>query len=265
MKNALAWGDSNINMIRTGPRGATPVVLVHAVGMDLTLWGQQIELLQKTYDVVALDLPGHGLSEKIDGELSFTKFAAVLSRVIEGLECGPVHLVGLSFGGMVIQTVAIERPELVRSLSLIGTASTFTDAVRAALRERAMFVRREGMRAVAPLSLARWFTPGFSKRRPDVLDRVKKTLYRQDQSYHAAIWEIISELNTEHQLHELSLPVQVIVGEDDFSTPVSSAQILAEALGTKRLHIVPGSSHFTNLEAPEIVNDLLLSFFNSFS
>lgn len=261
----MAQGSNNINMIRTGPRDGTPVVLVHAVGTDLTLWGQQIEALYKDYDVVALDLPGHGLSGKTDGEPSFTKFAASVSGVIEGLESGPVHLVGLSFGGMISQTVAIHRPELVRSLSLIGTVSTFPDAVRAALRDRAMFVRKEGMRAVAPLSLARWFTPEFSKRRPDVLDRVSKILYQQDPSYHAVMWEMISQLDTEHRLQELSLPAQVIVGEVDLSTPVSMAQTLAKALGTEHLHVVPDSSHFTNLEAPEIVNSLLLNFFSSFS
>lgn len=131
-------------MIRTGPRGGTPIVLIHAVGMDLNLWRPQIEVLHQNYDVVAFDIPGHGLSDKLYGELSFTRFSAVLCQIIESLEAGPVNLVGISFGGMIIQTFALEHPELVNSLSLIGTACTFSDIGRAALKERAKFVRNEG-------------------------------------------------------------------------------------------------------------------------
>ncbi len=99
MQQSLAPPGSLINLIRTGPRGGTPVVLIHAVGVDLTLWGPQIEALQADYDVVALDLPGHGLSAPLTGEPSFERFGAALVQVIESLGAGPAHLVGISFGG----------------------------------------------------------------------------------------------------------------------------------------------------------------------
>jgi 3-oxoadipate enol-lactonase len=229
------------------------------------LWGQQIEVLQESYDVIALDLPGHGLSDNLLGEPSFTKFASAVAQVIEGLGAGPAHLVGISFGGMVAQTVALEHPALVRSLSLIGTACTFAAPGRAALRERANFARQEGMRALAPLSLARWFTPEFSQRRPDVLDGITKILYRQDAGFHAAVWDLISTLDTYAGLQDITLPAQILVGAEDTSTPVSAAYLLAEALQTTSIHIIPESAHFTNLEAPKVVNDLLLRFLDSLS
>jgi 3-oxoadipate enol-lactonase len=171
--------------------------------------------------------------------------------------------VGISFGSMVAQTLALEHPALVRSLSLIGAAGTFAAAERAALRARADFVRAEGLAAVAPLSLARWFTPTFSQRRPDVLDRVTKILYQQQAPYHAALWDMIATLDTLPHLQALALPALVIVGAEDTSTPLAAAQALAEALQTTNLHIVPHSAHFTNLDAPEAVGELLLRFFNS--
>ncbi len=227
------------------------------------MWGQQIEALQASYDVIALDLPGHGLSDNLIGEPSFTKFASAVAQVIEGLGAGPAHLVGISFGGMVAQTVALEHPALVRSLSLIGTACTFAAPGRAALHERANFTRQEGMRALAPLSLARWFTPEFSQRRPDVLDGITKILYRQDAGFHAAVWDLIATLDTQAGLQATALPAQVIVGAEDTSTPVAAAHLLAAALKTTNVHVVLGSAHFTNLEAPEMVNNLLLTFLGS--
>ena len=254
-----------LHYVRTGSRGNPPILLLHAVGMDLTMWGTQLEALQENYDVIALDLPGHGLSPKIGEKLSFSYLAAAVGQLVASLGTGPVHLVGSSFGGMVAQTVAVEHPALVRSLSLIGTACTFPEAGRTALRERAGFVRREGMRALAPLTLARWFTPEFSQRRPDVPDGITKLLYRQDAAAHADLWDLIATLDTQAGLPAGSVPALVIVGEQDTSTPVAAAQQLAQALRTPHLHIVPGSAHLTNLEAPEVVNDLLLHFLASYS
>ena len=261
----LPAASSAVHLVRTGPRGGPPVVLLHAIGMDLTLWGPQIAALEPRHDVVALDLPGHGLSAPLTGPLSFARLAAVVARVIDELAAGPVHLVGLSFGSMVAQAVALARPQAVRSLVLIGAAGTFAEPVRGLLRERAQFARTNGMRALAPLSLARWFTPGFARRRPDVLDRAAKLQYQQDPAYHAALWDIIAELDTLPHLPALALPALVLVGAEDTSTPVAAAQLLATALGTTQLHVVPGASHFTNLEAPAAVNNLLLGFFASLS
>lgn len=263
MKTTTLTKSDKIHHIRTGPRGGTPVVMLHPVGMDLTLWEHQIGALRKQHDVIALDFPGHGFSRQIEGERSFYNFSMVVSDFIDGLACGPVHLVGTSFGGMVAQEVAVHRPDLVRSLALIGTACTFEDNVRQILRERAEFVRSNGMVALAPLSLVRWFTPEFSAARPDIIDRITKLLYIQDANYHGSMWDVVSALDTQSGLMKLSIPAIIIVGDKDTSTPLSSAEILAKSLKTDNLHIIKDSSHLTILEAPEAINELLIGFFES--
>jgi 3-oxoadipate enol-lactonase len=258
----IAIESGNINFIQTGHKGQT-VVMLHPIGMDLTLWGDQIDALKDKYDVIALDIPGHGLSGKLDGEHSFDNIAAVIGNFIAGLITPPIHLVGISFGGMIAQEIAIKRPDLIRSLALIGTACTFDDPVRQVLKERADFVRTNGIIALAPLSLARWFTPEFSVSRPDVIDRITKLLYLQDAFYHGSMWDVVSSLDTRSRLMELFVPAMVIVGDKDTSTPLAAAQVLAVALKTDKLHIIDDSAHFTILEAPEAVNNLLLAFFES--
>jgi 3-oxoadipate enol-lactonase len=96
-----------------------------------------------------------------------------------------------------------------------------------------------------------------------VLDRVTKILYQQQAAYHAALWDIIATLDTLPHLRELALPALVIVGEEDTSTPLAAAHALADALQTTNLHIMPHSAHFTNLDAPGAVAELLLRFFDS--
>ena len=62
MLDTLVATSREIHMVRTGPRGGTPVVLLHPAGLELSYWDRQIEVLSEDYDVVAFDLPGHGRS-----------------------------------------------------------------------------------------------------------------------------------------------------------------------------------------------------------
>ncbi len=215
------------------------------------------------YDVVAMDLPGHGLSAQPAETATFNTFIEAVANLIQQLNAGPVHLVGISFGGMIAQLLAVEHPALVSSLSLISTAGTFSTQVRGILRDRANFTRAEGMEALTPLSLSRWFIADYSARRPDIVDGVKKLLHRQDNRFHARLWDIIADFDALPRLRELSVPALVIVGSQDRSTPVEDASALAGALGSQRLQVVQNSAHLTNLEVPETVNELLLEFLGS--
>jgi pimeloyl-ACP methyl ester carboxylesterase len=73
------------------------VVLIHAVGHDLTYWDRQIEALRAEYNVVAFDLPGHGRSSGAPEDWSFDHAAAIVAKLIEEVSLKPVHLVGISF------------------------------------------------------------------------------------------------------------------------------------------------------------------------
>jgi 3-oxoadipate enol-lactonase len=251
---------SGLNSIRTGQRGAPLVVLIHAVGVDLTYWGDQIEMLQASYDVVAYDLPGHGGSAKPAKGFGFADAVATLTQVITDAAAGPAHIIGLSVGGMIAQNFALARPDLVRSLVLVDTISTFPDTVRTAFHDRAKLTRSGGMGAILQQTLERWFTADFIKRRPDVVDRTTKTLLADDPEIHAAMWEMIATLDTAPRLPTIDKPTLVVVGEHDPSTPVAAARAIAERIPGAVLHIVPDASHMAPLEKPSQVNDILQGF-----
>ena len=251
---------SGIHSVRTGRRGAPLVVLIHAVGVDLTYWGDQIETLQTSYDVVAYDLPGHGGSAKPAKGFGFTDAVEALTGVIAGADAGPAHLIGLSVGGMIAQNLALDRPDLVRSLALLDTISTFPDAVRAALLDRARLTRAQGMGAILEQTLERWFTKDFIERRPDVIDRITKTLLADDAEIHAGMWEMIATLDTAPRLASLDKPTLVVVGEHDPTTPVAASRAIAERIPGAILQIVPGASHMAAIEKSSLINDILQDF-----
>ena len=250
-----------INVVRAGPRSGSPVILLHAVSLDLTYWDAQFERLSRTHDVVAFDWPNHGRSGNLPAaQISFNALAKVVASVVEQTAGGPAHIVGLSMGSMVAQHFALTYPERVRSLCLLGSACTFADAVRQGMQDRAAKVRQGGMTAVLEAALSRWFVPEFRGRRPDVIDRVTKTVLACDAEGHAATWDMIAGLDTQERLASLTCPTLVLAGAEDPSTPPAAARLIAERIVGAQVEIIPGASHMAQLEAPEVVSDLIGSF-----
>jgi 3-oxoadipate enol-lactonase len=257
MHNGTATSNRFINSVRAGPRGGAPVILLHAVGLDLTYWDAQFGCLSKRHDVLAFDWPGHGRSSVFDGGISFDDLSEVVASVVKEAANGPAHIVGLSMGSMVAQYFALTHPELIQSLCLIGSACTLSDPVRQALRDRAASAHRGGMSAVLKSATGHWFTPKFRGERPDVIDRAEKTVLACDPKQYAAYWEMIAGLDTQKRLAELNCPTLVLVGEQDSSTPPAAAQLIGEQIPGARVKVIAGASHMVQLEAPEVVNKLV--------
>ena len=250
----------DLNYVRTSTDHPETIVLIHAVGHDLTYWDRQIEALSARYNIVAFDLPGHGRSGGDAADWSFDYAADIVVQLLDEVSETPVHLIGISFGGMIAQVTALARPDKIRSLALIGTASGFPEDVRKGMRARAQAVRNGGMAAVVETSLERWFTPETREHRPDIVDRITKTLLSDDPDTHAAIWDVIAGLDTHKRLREISCPTLVLVGQHDPSTPPAVAAQLATAIPNATLIVVPGASHIVTVEAPGAVNEALLRF-----
>lgn len=253
-------GVGQIYVAHTEPVGSPPIMFIHGVGLDLTWWGAQFQRFGDTRELIALDLPGHGQSSALGTPPTFDILSSAVERVIEELAQQPVHLVGLSVGGMIAQHVALRRPDLVRSLCLVATWCVFPDTIRGVLRERADVARREGMATIAELSTRRWFTEDFLKNRPDVVARATRSLLGQSPDFHAGMWDMIAGLDVESRITAISCPTLVVVGGADPNAPETAGRAIADRIGGSRLVVMPGLGHFPPLEADVAFNDLLEQF-----
>lgn len=251
---------SELNWVRTGPRDAGTVILIHPVGLDLTYWGDQIEALRARYDVIAFDLPGHGRSPGRPEDVTFDGFASAVAALIEQQTAAPVHVVGISVGGMIAQTLALARPALVRSLTLIATAATFSEEGRTVIGRRAETIQTGGMAAVVAPFLERWFTPETLAQRPDITDRITKTLLAGDPAIQAAMWTMVAGLDVLDRLSEIGCPTLVLVGDRDLSLPPAFSAAIAERIADARMFVLPDASHMIFLEQPDLINRHLLEF-----
>lgn len=104
------------------PGEGAPIVLLHGFGADLNNWLFNLDALSAAAPVIAIDLPGHGASDKDVGDGSLERLAGDVGRALDALGVDGAHLVGHSLGAAVAMRLALDQPCRVLSLTLISPA-----------------------------------------------------------------------------------------------------------------------------------------------
>lgn len=225
-----------------------PVILLHPVGLDGGFWGGLPAALATARRVVSLDLAGHGASPAVLRPRPIEAYADDVALAIREIGAGPAALVGLSFGGMVAQMVAIRHPDLVSALVPCGCGGDFPDPVRPMLRERGLVAERDGMAAVVDGTIERWFTESF--RADPAVQRVRDRLLADDVAGWSAGWHAIAGLSATPHLAALTVPALVIAGERDLATPPAMSEAtVARAIPGAGFQVLPGAPHMMQIEA----------------
>jgi pimeloyl-ACP methyl ester carboxylesterase len=247
---------TSLNVARTG-MGPT-LVLLHPVGLDLSCWDEVSAHLAPKFDVLRIDLPGHGESPEAEAGITLSEYTAAVRHTLKLAGVQRAHVAGLSFGGMIAQTLAIEHPEICTALIAAGCPCTVPEEARAARAERGRLALREGMAAVIPSTLERWFTPDFLA--AGGAESTRRRLLKQSVSGWHLAWQAISRLHTEPRLAGLALPTLCIAGERDQATSVDAVRHVAECIPGARLEIIAGAPHMMSIEAAKPLSHVVLNF-----
>ena len=246
--------DLSYRMTGDGP----PLVLLHPVGLDASFWGDLPDAMSPSHTVVAVDIAGHGLSPDVTRPGRISDYAADIMWLIAYLGRGPVTLLGVSFGGMIAQHVALSRPDLVTRLILAGCPGATPESAKDAILKRGTDAERDGMNAVVPATLERWFLTEFLS--TEVVESVRSRLLANSPSSWAAAWEAVAEHDALDRLPALRIPTLVVAGEKDLATPLEAKRALAAAIPGSSLIILPGAPHMMQLECAGPFLDAVLRF-----
>ena len=224
------------------------VVLLHPVGLDGSFWGGLPAALRGARRVLCLDLAGHGASPRVMRPRPIEDYADDVARAIEEAGGGGAAVVGLSFGGMVAQVLALRHPALVAALVPCGCGGDFPESVRPILQERGLAAERDGMSAIVDATIERWFTEPF--RRDAAVARVRQRLLSDDVAGWSAGWHAIAGLAATPLLGSVRVPTLVIAGEKDVATPPAMAEAtVARAIPGARFVVLPGAPHMMQIES----------------
>ena len=237
-----------------------PVVLIHALGLDWRQWRDQIAALAPTRRAIALDLRGHGQSDRPPGPYSLGQMAEDVYGLIEALGVAPTDVVGLSLGGMVAMELALRHPRAIRRLVLADTTSEYPRAAREQFEERARTAETEGMAPLVAGVPERWFTPEFARAHPETVAEIQRIVGANDPAAYAAACRAVGTVDCTSRLGSLGCPTLVVVGDQDPGTPPAAARRLREAIPGARLVVIDGASHLSNVGRPDAFNTALLEF-----
>jgi 3-oxoadipate enol-lactonase len=248
---------------REGPRGDTPIVLIHAGVADRRMWEPVWPTLSEEQDVVRMDVRGFGDSA--------TRPVGPVSQADDVLEAlaeigvDRCHLVGASFGAAVAVEAALTRPAAVASLLLAppaGSLLEMTLSLRTFIDEEAAALERGDLDAAVGVNLS-WWVDG-PHRHPDQLDPKMRALVGRMQRRAFEVtcdWDDVEESELEppalDRLGEISVPVLVLVGGLDLDTVHDAAgRVVAGVAGARRVDW-PQVGHLPSLERPADFLDLL--------
>jgi pimeloyl-ACP methyl ester carboxylesterase len=253
-----------------------PVLFVHGLGSNLSLWREALDAFDGSHRVLALDLPGYGLSGKDDvpGTMSF--FAEVVTGFLDERGLDTVTVVGVSMGGQVGLTLALQSPERVRRLALVSPAGieSFTSEQAEALKNATtakgiVNTTDEQVRQNTALNFAEW-----SDEHAWLIEQRHALSERDDfEAYATANARSVAgmlEGKVRDRLGEIEVPTLVLFGAGDKLIPnqylhenMTTADVADRArtaLPNATVHLVADAGHLLMLERPAVFREHLRSF-----
>ena len=229
-----------------------PVVMSHALGLDVHMWDELAARLAATMTVLRYEHRGHGESAVPPGPYAMDDLVDDAARVIREWGRGPVAWIGLSMGGMVGQGLAVRYPELLRAAVLANTTARYPEAAAATWAARIAAVEHGGMAAVADAVVERYLHADHRAAHPDQAAALRAKLLRCDPVGYRACCRAVAGVDWLDRLDRVRTPTLVIAGARDVGATPEMGRAIAERIPGAELVIFDAASHLSVVEVQEL-------------
>ena len=254
--------DIDVHYQITAPGRGNAVLCIHGLGSSTKDWEPQIGALSRHHTVITYDVRGHGETAKPRGRYSVKQFADDAAALIEHLEPGPVHVLGISMGGMIALQLAVDFPRLVRSLIIVNSGPEMilrTWKQRIAIYQRFVIVRLMGMRKMGQVLAGVLLPkPEHAAERATFVDRWA----RNDPAAYLRALRALIGWSVSDRLSSIACPTLVVSADQDY-TPVAYKEYYTRSIPGARLAVVADSRHMLPVEKPNEFNAVVTAFLDA--
>ena len=235
--------------------GLRTLVFVHGSGGSRLHWNYQRQFFEKSYNVVIVDLPGHGKAGS-EGEDSVRAYAKHLLHLLRGLPGDMFCLFGHSLGGAIVQEFTLLYPQYVEALVLVGTGARLRvlPEILGGVQERF----EETVRLICDYAFSKKTSPDLIQKGVEAMLETRTTVLYGD-------FAACNRLDIMDRVGTIRIPTLVVCGSDDLLTPPKYAHFLAEKIPGARLEIIDGAGHMVMIEKPDEFNNRVMEFLETMS
>ena len=254
MPRVITNNGYDIGYVEAGSGDSTPIVLLHGVGSDKSVWRPQLDHFSGTRRTIAFDYPGYGDSDPAPEGTTRDDYASAIISAMHELGVDLAHLCGLSLGGVV--AIAVNHAATKRCASLI-LADTF------AVHPDGRGIYDRGIAGSSDLPAMAEARVDFLLAQPadaDVRREVVETMSRIDPAAYRFGAEAVWLADQRDRVGQISVPTLIICGQEDKPTPPDLSLELHEMIPQSQLQMIAGAGHLTNLEKPDDFNRLVDDF-----
>ena len=249
---SVTTGDgATIAAFRGGRAGAPAMLLIHSLAMSASFWDRVVPLLADRFELITLDCRGHGASTRSPGPYDVRGFADDAAAVLDAAGIDRALVAGCSMGGCVALAFAIAHPGRTRALGLIDTTAWYGADAPTAWRQRGEQGVRQGLASLVAFQTTRWFSDDFRADHPDIVQAMVELFVANDPQCYAASCDMLGAADLRAGLAGLAMPAAVIVGAEDYATPVAMAEALAAGISGATIEIIEAGRHLTPVQCPD--------------
>ncbi len=236
-----------------------PLLFIHGLGSSARDWQLQADFFCQQYRVITFDTRGHGQSAKPPGPYSVPLFAQDTVGLIKALNLAPTHVVGISMGGMMALQLALDAPDLLRSITVVNCTSelvvrTWKD--RFILFQRLFITRVMSMRGIAKFLGKRIFP---KPEQEELLQMFVERWAENDKRAYVDAMRGLVGWSVSERLGEIGCPTLVIAADEDYS-PLEAKKAYTAKIPGAELVVIEDSRHGTPVDQAEKFNAALLEF-----
>jgi len=231
----------------TGPAAAPLLILSNSLGATLSMWDAQAPAFEKQFRLLRYDMRGHGQSSTSPPPYTVPDLARDVLALADSLSVAYFHFCGLSIGGMIGMSLALQAPERLRKLVLCNTAPKI--GTNEFWNARIRTVETKGMKEVAGAVTARWFTPAFQASSPDKVASANRVLQSLDPQGYVGGCSAVRDFDFRADVAKIHAQTLVICGTHDPAATPTDGRVLADEIPGAR-YMELNTSHLSSIEDP---------------